>query len=216
MSTTFFDSTNNLLARTLEQLIKKEKNLSASSLAEKLDMPRNKISRILNGDVSDPKASTLTPIANYFGVTIDELLGVKPIANEIIHTRDRTLLIEKPFVSQDKIIDWINNNYEPNLFYKIAIKDDELFENSFISKIDSDALTPIISPSMFLIIGKDAQLKTGDFVIASDNKGLLLRKIQIEGDEWYLSAINPVYKTIRKEENFFIIGKVLDARLFLT
>jgi transcriptional regulator with XRE-family HTH domain len=216
MSTIFFDSTTNLLAGTLKQLIKKEKNLSASSLAEKLDMPRNKITRILNGEVSDPKASTLTPIADYFGVTIDELLGLKPLSNKIIHSSNRTLLMEKPFISQDKIIDWINNNYEPSLFYEIAIKDKEPFENSFISKIDSDALTPIISPSMFLIIGKDTQLQTGDFVIASDNKSFILRKIQIEGDNWYLTAINPVYKTISNETNFFIIGKILDARLFLT
>jgi transcriptional regulator with XRE-family HTH domain len=216
MSTLFFDSTNNLLAQTLEQLIKKEKNLSASSLAEKLDMPRNKITRILNGDVNDPKASTLTPIANYFGVTIDELLGVKPLSNGIVHSRDQTLLMERPFVSQDKIIDWINNNYEPSSFYEIAIKDNEPFENSFISKIDSDALSPIISPSMFLIIGKNYPLQAGDFVVASDNKSLLLRKIQMEGNDWYLSAINPVYKTIKKEKPFFIIGKILDARLFLT
>jgi phosphoglycerate dehydrogenase-like enzyme len=61
---------NLLLAQTLTDLIDQENKLTPAALARKLGIPTNKITRILNGDVTDPKASTLLQIASYFGTEL--------------------------------------------------------------------------------------------------------------------------------------------------
>lgn len=60
MSTILLNDINQLsLAETLTDLIEREIKLTPAALARKLGIPTNKITRILNGDVTDPKASTL-------------------------------------------------------------------------------------------------------------------------------------------------------------
>lgn len=215
MSSTFFDINNNRLAKTLRDLISREANLSPSSLAEKLGMPRNKVTRILNGEVNDPKASTLTPIAQYFGISIDELLGVKGLDSEILKNSESIAIVERPYIEQANIVKWLNENYSPKQYFKIATKEDESLTDCFISKIDSDALVPIITSSMFLIIKKNYEVKSGDYIVASNMTDIILRKLNKEGSDIYLSSINPIYKTIKIEGDWFIIGKIIDARLFL-
>ena len=78
----FSEPTNLLLAQTLNDLINSDSKLTPASLARKLRIPTNKITRILNGDVTDPKASTLIQIAECFGITINQLLGLEPISRQ--------------------------------------------------------------------------------------------------------------------------------------
>ena len=78
----FNEIDSSLLSKTLRKLIATEISLTPSSLASKLGIPTNKITRIINEDVTDPRASTLIQIASYFDVTINELLGLEPIKRE--------------------------------------------------------------------------------------------------------------------------------------
>ncbi len=76
------NSNNFLLAQTLNDLISRGGSLTPAELAKKLGIPTNKITRILNGDVTDPRASTLLQIANCFGININQLLGLEAIIRE--------------------------------------------------------------------------------------------------------------------------------------
>jgi len=65
---------------TLKTLLFKN-NINATELARAIDIPQPTIQRILAGKTEDPKLSTLTAIANYFSLTIDQLLGNSPLTD---------------------------------------------------------------------------------------------------------------------------------------
>jgi len=63
------------LQSNLQILMAKKNIKSGSDLARQLEIPAPSINRILSGQVTDPRCSTLILLADYFGVTIDRLLG---------------------------------------------------------------------------------------------------------------------------------------------
>ena len=61
-----------LVAKNLRYLMDANK-LTSTSLAEATQQNQPTIHRIVNGEVSDPRASTLEPLAKYFGTTVNLL-----------------------------------------------------------------------------------------------------------------------------------------------
>jgi len=61
------------LTLNLRRLID-EKNITEAELARRTHIPQPTLHKILSGKTSDPRASTLKSLADFFGVTIDALL----------------------------------------------------------------------------------------------------------------------------------------------
>ena len=63
------------LQYNLQRLMAMHAIHSGSELARQLSIPPPSINRILSGQVTDPRISTLILLADYFDVGIDQLLG---------------------------------------------------------------------------------------------------------------------------------------------
>ncbi len=57
--------------------LRKINNLSMDKLGKEINMSSGEISDIENGKKNDPRISTLIKIADYFNVSLDELIGRK-------------------------------------------------------------------------------------------------------------------------------------------
>ena len=55
---------------------KKEQGLTNDTLAEKSGIAIGTLNKLLSGASQDPKLSTLLPLANALGCTLDEMLGM--------------------------------------------------------------------------------------------------------------------------------------------
>ncbi|HVI60106.1 MAG TPA: S24 family peptidase [Luteimonas sp.] len=63
----------NRLAANLRELMDREGKLSENQLSRNTGVPQPTIHRILNGKVGDPRDGTVRPLAEYFGVTPEQL-----------------------------------------------------------------------------------------------------------------------------------------------
>ena len=57
--------------------LRKLNNLSMDKLGKEINMSSGEISDIENGKKKDPRISTLIRIADYFNISLDELIGRK-------------------------------------------------------------------------------------------------------------------------------------------
>ena len=57
--------------------LRKINNLSMDKLGKEINMSSGEISDIENGKKRDPRISTLIRIADYFNISLDELIGLK-------------------------------------------------------------------------------------------------------------------------------------------
>lgn len=63
------------LQRNLQYLMANKRVKSGSDLARQLGIPPPSINRILSGQITDPRCSTLMLLADYFEVRMDQLVG---------------------------------------------------------------------------------------------------------------------------------------------
>ncbi len=60
-------------------ILMSENNITSAELARKTGIGQPVIYRLMTGTTENPQILTLKPIADYFGVTLDHLLGTKPL-----------------------------------------------------------------------------------------------------------------------------------------
>lgn len=69
-------------AENLSSILKgfiKEANISEYRLAKDIKMPYHTLHQLITSETICPKVNTLKPIANYFGISIEQLIGDVPI-----------------------------------------------------------------------------------------------------------------------------------------
>ncbi len=69
------------LSRTLKRLLF-EKDMKPADLARALNIPSPTIHRLVTGKSTRPYESSLKPIADFFSIDVDQLLGEKPLSSE--------------------------------------------------------------------------------------------------------------------------------------
>lgn len=206
MSTTILNQPSHLqLAQTLNELIGRDKKLTPAALARKLGIPTNKITRILNGDVTDPKASTLLQIANHFDITIEQLLGLEPIVRQgeaELQERTRPL----PVFEFSKI----GQSDTPKEWYRWA--ENDVDGEYYALAIDTDLYEPTFPKNSMLIINPDIEPDDRSYIVIKkkDNPShCSIKKYVLEGNQIYLYPINPKLPVEIYDEHLYTIAGVI-------
>lgn len=204
MSTTIFnDSSQLLLAQTLNELIGNDKKLSPAALARNLGIPTNKITRILNGDVTDPKASTLVQIANYFGISIEQLLGLEPIVRQGKYEQQE---IARPL----PIYEFSHPTQMINEWYRWS--SNEIDGEYYALVIDTDLYEPTFPQNSLLIVNPDIMPDDRSFIVVKRNDSpqhCSIKKYVVEGNQSYLYPINPKLPVELFDKNLYTVAGVI-------
>lgn len=194
-------------------------DMSEASLAQKVNVPKATINRILSGRTPDPRVSTLAPIAKYFGVSIEQLLGVAPLPQNLpFNIQNINAALELPFVEIEHIYNWHLGKYNPTKFHEISItKGSSLAGNSYVTKNTSNAMFPKFTDDSYLLVNLEIDPKNEDYVIyyLPHEKSVLFRKLILEGKDKYLCAICPGFSAIKITSNALFLGVVVESRILL-
>lgn len=205
MSTKILNEPHLSLAQTLDALINREIKLSPAALARKLGIPTNKITRILNGDVTDPKASTLLQIASYFEITIEQLMGLEPILpqgeyGELVASQ-RVPVFE---------ISHSERQQTPKEWYRWA--ENSIEGDYYALSIDTDLYEPTFPKNSLLIINPDLKPEDRSFVVVRTKttpSHCTIKKYVIDGNQIYLYPINPKLSVEIYDEVLYTISGVI-------
>ena len=122
------------LAGNLEALLK-TKNLSASKIAQKLGIPMMTIRRLLSGETTDPRISTLKIIADHLGVSVNSLVEDNyPTAEKSAHESRPFLVPIFDWQSAEKSHTLKNLNSWPDWQPIAGYEKDLISQNSFALK----------------------------------------------------------------------------------
>src|SRR5579862_3021162 len=205
------------VANVLEILIG---DMSEAAFAELVNIPKATINRLLSGRTPDPRASTLIPIADYFGITINQLLGIEPLPSNLplkngYHSKE--VLFQAPFIPMNKLIDWVNNKYTQEESHTI-IKDENYVDNHcYLTQTTSDAMAPQFCKDTHLLVNKAIEPQNNDFGLfyLEDEQQLYFRRLLVEGKEKYLYALHPGFSLLGPFKEIKHIGTVVEGRFKL-
>lgn len=199
------ESSQLLLAQTLNELIERDEKLTPAALARKLGIPTNKITRILNGDVTDPKASTLVQIANYFDISIEQLLGLAPIVRLGESDQQEST---RPL----PVYEFSNSGQQntPKEWYRWA--ENDVDGEYYALAIDTDLYEPTFPKNSILIINPDIEPDDRSYIVIKKKNNpshCSIKKYVLEGNQIYLYPINPKLPVDVYDGNLYTIAGVI-------
>lgn len=209
---------------TVLKLLLNHINLTPNALARELDLPAPTINRLVTGEVTDPRASTLTAIADYFGIRIDQLLGKEALNGKFGEHESGQSLVTRPPLSIPILTlteaadyekycktstDWLRWQKQPHDNSYDGLKD------IFAVSIKNSLYEPIFKNGSYIIVNPNiSNPNNGDYVLVkfSVDSNVAIKKYIREGHNKYLYSLNPDIKTIMLDENdCCIIGVIIEA-----
>jgi transcriptional regulator with XRE-family HTH domain len=199
-----------LLAENLSALIK-QKNLNASKVAQDLQLPVMTIRRLMLGQTTDPRLSTLKMLADYFNVSIDALTG--EVSYQELGSWKNTRPNFVPILPWETI-EKIDSIKELDLsawkeWQPISVSGkDGIGKNAFALE-SRPSMHPRFPQNTIFVIDPDYMPKDGDIVLVKIKKGneLTLRELIIDPPQWRLqSVISDANVIVYSEIDLQIVG----------
>lgn len=195
-------------------------NLKEAELARNVDLPQTTINRLLTGTTYDPRANTLRPIANFFNVTIGQLLGDEPIDDEAFGAFSpvsRKKWSALPIISWEHIRLWLfERNQFPSKAHPDWISSEMSLGGSAYALQSMPFMEPIFPRKGIIILDPDKAYKDGSYVIVSLNGAEpTLRRVVQEGGAIFLNPLQPTIPSDRLVDQHMVLGTVVESRLRL-
>jgi SOS-response transcriptional repressor LexA len=187
--------------------------VKVSELHKTTGVPLTTLKRMKNDVNSNPTLSSIIPVANFFGLTIDQLVGIVPLPSDKLlgtYQEKRGYWINVPIIQWEEVIDWPQININT---YSVISTDAEIARESFALIIETSDLTGFLANSI-LIIDPQAKPEHGDYIIAikEGEKTTSLKQLLVHEGEAYLKPVNPHYKTVSLDMSYKILGLVVQVK----
>lgn len=194
------------LANNLKTLMT-NKNIGTSALARATNIGQSVIFRILSGETNNPKIETLRPIANYFEVSISQLVGEQPLN---LPTTPNINFV--PLITLQQAPHWRDATTAPEIS-QYAITDAPISTEAFAIKTADSTMLPRFPIGATLIIDPNLNASDGNFVIAHQTGQTVatFKQLLIDGDDRYLKPLNKEFQTVQMTNDHTIIGTMVQV-----
>ena len=203
-----------ILLRLMEEC-----GLKEAELARQTGLAQTTINRLLLGGTSDPRANTLKPIADFFGVTIGELCGFETLSPHRIpgttNVTNRAAWSSLPIIDWDKVQSWpfYRNQITP-LNYKQWITTERMISDEAFALPSLASMAPRFRKGSLLIVDPKAAYKDGHYIIvALDGVSPTVRKVLIDGADVLLKGFEPLQMPTKLHKSHVIYGTIVESRI---
>ncbi|HEX4044573.1 MAG TPA: helix-turn-helix domain-containing protein [Gammaproteobacteria bacterium] len=185
--------------------------LNASELARLTGLQHTTIMRIRNNEQANPTITTLLPIAQYFSLTLSQLIGDEPLPRRRgIHgdTQEIPLLSWHACAQLSEAID------KPDA--KRVITERQVSAKAFALVLENQELDGFPQNSL-LIVDPEKMPHSGDYVIAInvERKVASLKKLIIEAEQTYLKPLIAGLAPCALTAAYEILGTVVQCKIDL-
>lgn len=183
------------------------RQMNVSELARRIHLPQPTIHRLLTGKTEDPKLSTLTFIADYFSITLDQLLGCDTSVSNAAEKKPSLI----PVIAWHDAIDSENTleNGTPETWIPT-----ESHSTSSFALISKKSMEPIFHAGSMLLIDTKTTPCDGDIVIVhySNTNEATVRKLVSDGPTQELCSLFDHTVRDKLTKTISVIGVVMEAR----
>ncbi len=202
------------LGLNLKNLLHNEM-ISENELARRTGVSQQIINRILSGENTNPKIATLSPLANYFMITISQLIGEEPSSSEKKAHTNQSDLQKIPLIEWNNLETLTTSNSVLITASNRLLIDLQPTESMFAVKMQGNSMEPKFSNDTLLIFDLNKTPVNGDFVLLSSSGEVTLRQFFFKQSLSYKKCLNPKYKDyklsiINKDSKY--LGTLIQSR----
>jgi len=203
------------LSKNLEFLLKKNE-LSSAKLSHASGVDKPIISRILSGKTTNPKVETLKPIADFFGITIDQLIGSKINLDKEHGVVVQINRLRVPIIDWKHISYWLDIKSSYNASKTIDAKT-SASKDSFALTIKDNQFEPRFSINSVIIIDPSLTPKNRDYILTKSKNSdtITIEQIIFENKKTFLKTVSSKFK-IREIKKLSCFGTITESHLNLS
>ncbi|ODN43701.1 S24 family peptidase [Piscirickettsia litoralis] len=198
-----------------------EIRISEAELARQTGVPTTTINRMLLGHTTDPRANTLKPLAQFFSISIDQLLGLSPMNDRIpgtFNATNRSAWLTVPLIRWQDSIAWVfkHNSYSLDSHTQWITTDKHISDTSFAVK-SLPSMEPRFREGSTLIVDPNHEYKDGMFVLVTlDGSNVVARSVLSDGADIYFKGFDHAIPTqAYNSTTQRILGVIVEARMNL-
>lgn len=199
-------SSSERLGQTLDQLMR-QRDIDGVRLSKGTGIPTTTINRLRHGmPNSNPTLLTLLPIAEFFSITVSQLIG-------------ETSMAAQPIISSIPLIPWQEAIKPPNLQHKshLSVFSENIYSKDAFALIVEEDNYQEISKGTLVLIDPQRAPEQGNIILIfrKTQNNTSLKKLLIEESNMFLQSL--VYdKHIEKfSEDDQIIGILVEYKKYL-
>lgn len=200
----------NKLSDILKTLLKHRK-LTVSELSRHTGIVQPVIYRMTTGETDNPKLSSLLPIANYFNVSISQLIGEEPL--------DTTSQAAPQKITTLPLLPWVDAYDYKNATLKVQknITASGLSNDAFALIMPDTSMEPMFQRGSLLIFDPVIEPQDRSFVLVQlkEAQAPVFRQLIIDVNQRYLKPLNPDLKLFKMRllnEKDNIIAILIESR----
>lgn len=198
-----------------------EKKIRTAELARRINLPQPTVHRIVTGTSPKPHMSSLTPLADFFGISVEQLKGLEPIPWLSLHDNTRMAQAgwrEIPLISWEEAATWHERSEDADNLVETVFCDAKVSEGSFALRMNDASMAPQFPIGTLLIVDPEKAIKDRSFVIIKLKSApiALFRQLLIDGSQLYIKPISPEFEHFRMTllgDEDFICGTLTQIKL---
>jgi SOS-response transcriptional repressor LexA len=204
------------ISANLKRLMDRE-NINASELGRNIKLAQPIIHRLLTGKNVNPKLATIRPIADYFDVTISQLIGEDLLILDD-QAGNRAPWKQVPVLSWSDISSVIDGSQTVVALEQVST-DARVSDLAYAVVIDSTGLEPHFPKGAKVVVEPKRRPTDSDFLILITAEGgdPHIRQVVSDGADSYLKSLNPAFSKmnmIRLEDAYKVLGVVVQVKLY--
>lgn len=167
------------------------KRMNSSELARAINLPVPTIHRLVTGKSTRPYSSSLDPIAQYFGITTDQLLGLEPLPVMTDNSQDSSTIL-KPFHTIP-LLTWeslgVAQEQQQVIDHLVV---GNMSKQSFALYMPDFSMEPLFEKGCTLIFDPTITYSDRSYIlIRMENNIYIFRQLLIDGNHKYIKSLNP-------------------------
>jgi|GEM_PF-899746 SOS-response transcriptional repressor LexA len=191
-------------------------NIDETTLSKAIGVANSSLSRIKNDPACNPTLASLKPIAEYFSITVSQLLGETALSKVRISesTRKQTWVVNQlPIIAWDQIARFKRD--ELHEFTEWMPSNRDLTSEAFVLCVEATTWGDLFARGAFLIVDQVPSVEDGDFVVVHSrvDDQYVLKRLLIDGRQRYLQSLSPALQhTSLLGADEAIVGVVVEIR----
>jgi SOS-response transcriptional repressor LexA len=202
------------LSSTLKNLLF-HKDMKTMDLARALDIPQPTIHRLVTGKTTRPYRSSLEPIADFFDISVDQLLGETPMPSAASTPPSPLSVKTIPIIHWENAHATEAQHREP--LSEIIVSGD-LSTDTFALVMMDTSMEPLFPKMSLLIFDPSATLHDRSYVLVqlAHQTTPIFRQLLIDADQRYLKPLNAdlnAFQMRLMNDDDQIIATLVESRL---
>ena len=187
------DVINFPIGKNIRQLMACAK-MSEADLCRGVNLPQTTVNRLLSGHTTDPRINTLVAIAQFFEVSLEQLLGFETLVPNNLGISTRGCIL--PIINWGHLKGWLYNDSETSNELHRWIKTERNFNEHSFALPAPAACTQVFGEEGLLLMNrlKSNDFEDGKIVLLEQDTEFYLRKVLREGSQWFAKRLFHPYE----------------------